>query len=236
MSLVVHEFGVSLLGLRFFRGHAIDLFVDGAELQDFQGALAIGRVHDGFVSDLLVKERATDGAGSRNFPSGDVRFFAGDELVFDLFFFGAVVDLDGRAESHAVVGNVVHIDHGQVGEPLAELADARLDELLALLGHVVFGVFAEVAERGGLLDLFGQFVDQLVFERVDLFLQFLFDEFCHGLLMAGLRQGLRHYTLGKRLAAVGAEGERSVVASVACGLHPPATAFGRVEWFSFFRS
>ena len=69
----------------------------------------------------------------------------------------------------------------QVGEALAELADARLDELLALLGHVVLGVLAEVAEGGGLLDFFRKFMDQLVFKRVDLFLQFSFDLLCHGL-------------------------------------------------------
>ena len=67
----------------------------------------------------------------------------------------------------------------EVGEALAELADARLDELLALLGHVVLGVLAEIAERGGLLDLFGKFMDQLVFERVDLFLQLSLDLLSH---------------------------------------------------------
>jgi hypothetical protein len=40
-----------------------------------------------------------------------------------------------------------------------------------------------------------------VFERVDFFLQFSFDELCHGLLATGLRQGLTHYTLGLRVAA-----------------------------------
>jgi hypothetical protein len=37
---------------------------------------------------------------------------------------------------------------------------------------VVLGVLTQVAERGGLLDLFRKFVDQLVFERVDLFRSF----------------------------------------------------------------
>ena len=85
---------------------------------------------------------------------------------------GAVENLDGRAKSHPVMGNVVHVDHREVGEALAELADARLDELLALLSHVVLGVLAEVAERGGFLDFLGKLVDQLMFERVDFVLQF----------------------------------------------------------------
>ena len=68
----------------------------------------------------------------------------------------------------------------RIAETLAELANTRLDELLPLLGHVILGVFAEVTERGGLLDLFRKFVNQLVFERVDLFLQLAFDLICHG--------------------------------------------------------
>ena len=119
-------------------------------------------------------------------------------LYSHFFVLGVVEDLDGRSEAHFVVGDVVHVDHGQVGEALAELADARLDELLALLGHVILGVLAEVAEGGGLLDLFGKFVDQLVFERVDFFLQFSLDCVCHG-----LRPGSGHYTPGFRLPASG---------------------------------
>jgi hypothetical protein len=63
------------------------------------------------------------------------------------------------------------------------LPDAGFDELLALLGHVILGVFAEVAEGGSFLDFFRKLVDQLVFERVDLFLQFAFDGVCHELLI-----------------------------------------------------
>ena len=77
------------------------------------------------------------------------------------------------------MGDVVHVDHREVGEALADLADARFDELLALLGHVVLGVLAEVAEGGGLLDFLGQFVDEFVFERVDFVLQFSFDCVSH---------------------------------------------------------
>jgi hypothetical protein len=54
---------------------------------------------------------------------------------------------------------------------------------------VVLGVFAEIAERSGLLDFFGKFVDQLVFKRVDLFLQFAFDRVCHLEFEAGLLSG-----------------------------------------------
>ena len=134
--------------------------------------MPLGRDDDDFVADFFVQQRAADGRGGGDFSGGYVGFFAGDELVFDFFVLGAVVNLDGRSQAHFVVGDVVHVDHGEVGEALAELADARLDEFLALLGHVVFGVLAEVAERGGFLDFFGKLVDQLVFERVDLVLSF----------------------------------------------------------------
>ena len=131
---------------------------------------------------FLLSRHAADGRGRGNFSRRDVGFFAGDQLVLHFLVLGAVEDLDGGTEAHFIVGDVVHVDHRQVGEALAQLADARLDELLALLGHVVLGVLAEVAERGGFLNLFGKLVNQLVLERVDLFLQFSFDGVCHSLI------------------------------------------------------
>jgi hypothetical protein len=130
---------------------------------------------------FLLSKTAADGRGGGNLSGGYVGFLAGDDLVFHFLILGAVVDLDGRTQAHFVVGDVVHVDHGEVGEALAELADARLDELLALLGHVVLGVLAEVAERGGLLNFFRKLVNELVFERVDFFLQFSFDCVSHSL-------------------------------------------------------
>ncbi len=58
------------------------------------------------------------------------------------------------------------------GEALADLADARFDELLALFCHVILGVLTQITQSGGLLYFFGQFVDKFVLERVDLVLQF----------------------------------------------------------------
>ncbi len=164
------------MGLFFFFGGFV---VDGAEFQDFEFALAVGSYYRCLVPYLLIKEGASDGAGGRNLSCGYVRFFAGHQLVFDLFPLGVVVDLDGRSETDPIVGDIVHVDHGQFSEALAELADACLHEFLTLLGHVVLGVFAEIAEGGSLLDFLGQLVNQLVFERVDLFLQLSFDSVCH---------------------------------------------------------
>src|SRR5579863_498443 len=182
------------LCLRLFGRLAFDVVVDRTQLQDFQSPLAVRGNDDCFIPDLLVQQGPPDGAGSRNLSRRDVRLLAGDQLVFNLFFLGAVVHLDGRTKAHFVVRDIVHVDHRQVGQPLAKLANARLHELLALLGHVILGILAEVAKRGGLLDLFRKFMDQLVFKRVDLFLQFFLNKLCHGFTKAGLRQDFRYYT------------------------------------------
>ena len=146
--------------------------MDGDQTQNFQLALAVGRDHGGLVADFLVEQGAANGRSGRDLARAYVGLFAGHQLVFDFFILGAVVDLDRGTQPHLVLGDVVHVGQGQVGETLAELAEARLDELLTLLGHVIFGVLAEVAESGGALDFFGQLVDQFVLERVDFFLQF----------------------------------------------------------------
>jgi hypothetical protein len=46
---------------------------------------------------------------------------------------------------------------------------------------VIFGVFAQVAKRSSFLDLFGEFVDKLVLERVDLLLELSSDLIGNGL-------------------------------------------------------
>ena len=47
--------------------------------------------------------------------------------------------------------------------------DSSVDEDLALLRHVVFGIFAQVSQRRCLLDLFRQLIGELVLQRFDLF-------------------------------------------------------------------
>jgi hypothetical protein len=44
---------------------------------------------------------------------------------------------------------------------------------------VVFGVLAQVAQSGGVLDFQGKLVSQLVFQLLDFFQQFLLDVFGH---------------------------------------------------------
>ncbi len=44
------------------------------------------------------------------------------------------------------------VDHGRGSEPVLELSDPRLDHRLLVLGVVVFGVLADVAELPRFLD------------------------------------------------------------------------------------
>ena len=92
--------------------------------------------------------------------------FAGHQIVLHFFILGAVEDRHRRTQADLVLGDIVHVDQRQVGQALAELANARLQVLLALLGRVILGVFAEIAEGDGLLEFSGDIEGQLVLERV----------------------------------------------------------------------
>ena len=67
----------------------------------------------------------------------------------------------------------------QVGHALLQLAQPRADELLPLLGHVILGVFAEIAHGDGLLQFLGQFVVQLVLEGGNFLVELFLDVFRH---------------------------------------------------------
>ena len=60
--------------------------------------------------------------------------------------------------SSAVLGQIVQIQHGQVGHALVELAEAGGDVALALLGVLILGVFREIAVRARDFDLFRELV------------------------------------------------------------------------------
>ncbi len=65
--------------------------------------------------------------------------------------------------------------------------EARVDEVLALLGHVVFGVFRQVAQGHRLLDFGGQFVRELMLELRDFLLKLVLDVFGHPCSVAARR-------------------------------------------------
>src|ERR671936_974006 len=105
------------------------LVVDRSKTQYFQLAIAIRSDDDRGVPDFLIQQGPANRRSSRNFPGGHVRLFAGYDVVLDVFILSTVVNLDRRTQANLVLRDIVHVDHGKVGEPLAQLAYAGLDEL-----------------------------------------------------------------------------------------------------------
>src|ERR1035438_7763589 len=83
--------------------------VNGRELEDFHFTVSVGRHDHRGVANFLVEQGPSDGRVGRNFPVGHVGFFGGHDVVFDLGFFKAVVNLHRRTKSHFVLGDVVHV-------------------------------------------------------------------------------------------------------------------------------
>jgi hypothetical protein len=159
------------------------------EAQYFQFAVAVRSDNTRRVPYFLVQQRPAYRRSSRDFAGRYVRFFAGHDVVLDFLVLGVVVNLDCGAQANSVLGNVVHVNHGKIGEPLSELPHAGLYKLLPLFGHVILGILAEIPEGGGLLNLFRQLVHKLVLERIDLFLQFSTDMLSHSCRIINLGQG-----------------------------------------------
>ena len=159
----------------------------GGELQDFHFAASAGCDDHGDVANFLIQQGAPDRRGSGDLAGGHIGLFASHQLVFHFFILGAVENRHGRAETNFILGDIVHVDQRQVGQALAQLADARLQILLALLGHVILGVLAEVAHGDGLLELFGDIVGEFPLQPV---------QFVPKLLLDIVRHRSGHYNLG----------------------------------------
>ena len=90
----------------------------------------------------------------------------------------AVLHDHARAESDLVVRDLRDIDLRELAQPLAQLPQARLHELLALQRGLVLAVLAKVTHLDRFADLVGerdiQFELKLVGFQLQLFLQ-LFD-------------------------------------------------------------
>src|ERR1035441_6536181 len=122
--------------LRFgfqFRKLSFGKVVHSRELQDLHFAASARRDDRGSVANFLVQQGAADGRGGGDFAGSHVGLFAGHELVFHFFILSAVVDGHRRTETDLILGDVVQVDQREVRQALAQLADARLQVLLALL-------------------------------------------------------------------------------------------------------
>src|ERR1700722_18466069 len=155
------------------------LVVNGGELENLQLTLAVRSHNRRNISDLLAYQTTADGRSGGDQALIHVRFFAGDQLVSDLFVFGDVEDHYRGAKRNPVPGDIGQVDQGEFPHTLLELAQTSVDEDLALLGHVVLGVLAQIAQRSRLFDLDGQVVGELVLQLAYLFFQLFLNMFRH---------------------------------------------------------
>jgi hypothetical protein len=91
-------------------GCGVGEVVDGGELEHFEFAAAAGGDDDSDIANLLANQCTANGRSGRDEALGDVRLFAGDELVGELFVLGGIEDDDAGAEGDLVTGNVREID------------------------------------------------------------------------------------------------------------------------------
>jgi hypothetical protein len=71
------------------------------------------------------------------------------------------------------VGDPLEVHQRNFADTLLQHADPRLDEPLPLLGGLIFGILAQVAELPRALDLPRELGLQLLVERVDLVFELL---------------------------------------------------------------
>src|ERR1035437_3031383 len=184
------------------RNFFVHLIVEGDQLEHFELAVAVGRDHGRGFADLLGQQGAADGRGRRDQALGDVGLLAGDEFVADLLVLAGLENHHARAEAALVVGNVDQVDQRQLAHSLLQLAEAGVHEDLALLGHVVLGVLAQVSERDCLLDLRRQLGCEFTFQQPDFFFEPLLNMVWHGAFRnlleqsSGCRAGSRHLRTG----------------------------------------
>src|SRR5207253_855868 len=114
---------------------------------------------------------AADRRGRRDEALGGVGVLGHDELE-DVLVAGAFDHVQRRAEAGPILRDTIDVEQGDLRDALLEHADPRFDEPLALLGRVVFGVLAQIAELARALDLFGQLEFELVVQRLYLVLEF----------------------------------------------------------------
>src|SRR5918999_749423 len=119
--------------------------VDRPELDDLELPHAGGELQMGDLADGLVKERAADRGSHRDVPLLELDGVAEDEMVRLARACTLILDDDARTEADAVRRDLRDVDRRQLAEPLPEMAESRLDELLPLERGLVLAVFTQVA-------------------------------------------------------------------------------------------
>src|ERR1700730_432775 len=151
------------------------VLVNGDEANDFKFLLAGWGGNLNFIANFAVEQRLADGRGRGDHSLFDVSLFGAYELVFDFDLALDVQHDDARTVTGTILRDVAEIEHAEIAHAPFELADAGVDEALALFGKLVLGVFGEVAVGPGDSNLFGQLDTELVLERADLVQELLLD-------------------------------------------------------------
>ena len=134
-----------------------------------------GDLHLDRVAFLVIEEALPDRRRRRDPADRGIRLLGGDDLEDRLFPVPGVAYVHGGAETDLAPRDLVEVHEGEGGHAAVELADAGLQEALALLGRLVFRVLTKVTVLPGLQDLLGEMHLQLVVERPDLLLEPLLD-------------------------------------------------------------
>src|SRR5258708_1108450 len=153
----------------------LHLVVDRDQLGDLVLLGPGGHHHLNRVARFVTEQGLPDGRGRRDSAQGRVRFLRGHDLVDDRLPVLGLAQAHRRAEAHLVPRDLVQVDEGEGGQAGVEVAQARLEEALTLLGRLVLGVLAQVAVLPGAENLLRKLHLQLVVESTDLLLEPLLD-------------------------------------------------------------
>jgi len=128
--------------------------VDGENLE-------LERAARGFEADCLARAFAEQGLAQRgrdrNLVFVDVGLEWRHEMVFDVLVVRKVVEFDARAQEGLVPGDFAVVEHAGARDLFGQRADFALVHVEFFAGHVVFGVFGQIAERTGVLHVLADF-------------------------------------------------------------------------------
>jgi hypothetical protein len=80
---------------------------------------------------------------------------------------GRVEDHNRRSKADSIPGNIGQVDQRQLCHAPLELTQARVDKILALLRHVIFGILRQISHGHGLFDLRREFVLEFVLQNLN---------------------------------------------------------------------
>ena len=153
--------------------------MDGNEPNDLEHAHARGGRGLHFVAFFLANESLPDGRRNRDEAAIGIGIFRHHQFVRE--FAAALANRQLGPKSGAIDGNPIEIHKVDLGHPFTQHRDAGLDEPLALLGRMVFGILAKVTQFARSLDFLGEVVRQLSLEHGDLIFESLDQPLFHDL-------------------------------------------------------